>query len=333
MQNIDIFENSILCGIHGETIIGSLDFSFLETMNELYHTIEWNRVNYLDNMVLDSYASATIEGAVTTLERTRQLINSKGIPKNKSERMVLNTLSASEWIKDKKLTIDTMLELWNKVVDGVCENENQRGDRFRTGMVYVGSSSRIVHISQKPEKIEENMEMLFQFLHNNKKIETAFLAHFYFVYIHPFCDGNGRTARILMSKILYDAGYQNAFSIPFSNMIMNNLSGYYKSLQLSEIVYENKLDVSSFLLYLSNVMLKTLTLLQQDGGKISELEAQVFNFISKHAGAVLTAKKCADKFELSLSEVTTVLETMVTRGTLERYTANGVNYYTKSLIK
>ena len=54
---------------------------------------------------------------------------------------------------------------------------------------------------QKPENIEENMEILFRYLSNNKNIETAFFAHFYFVYIHPFCDGNGRTARILMSKI------------------------------------------------------------------------------------------------------------------------------------
>ena len=38
-------------------------------------------------------------------------------------------------------------------------------------------------------------------------LELAALAHYKFVYIHPFYDGNGRVSRLLMNLVLLQAGY------------------------------------------------------------------------------------------------------------------------------
>ena len=52
----------------------------------------------------------------------------------------------------------------------------------------------------------------------------SFAAHFYFVYLHPFCDGNGRCARILNASQLYHGGYQKMKTLPLASaMILQGL--------------------------------------------------------------------------------------------------------------
>ena len=53
----------------------------------------------------------------------------------------------------------------------------------------------------------------------------SFAAHFYFVYVHPFCDGNGRTARVINVSSLYHAGWKKMKRLPLSNAINNELNG------------------------------------------------------------------------------------------------------------
>lgn len=69
----------------------------------------------------------------------------------------------------------------------------------------------------------------------NALIHT-FAAHFYFVYVYPFCDGNGRAARIMNASYLYHSGYKKMKSLPLANAIKNQLNGYYTSLTDSETI-------------------------------------------------------------------------------------------------
>ena len=47
------------------------------------------------------------------------------------------------------------------------------------------------------------MEQWFRFREQDQSLIVSFAAHFYFVYVHPFCDGNGRTSRIINASSLY----------------------------------------------------------------------------------------------------------------------------------
>ena len=60
-----------------------------------------------------------------------------------------------------------------------------------------------------PIKVPELMEEFIEWLHETKEhpIKIATDAHFKLVSIHPFVDGNGRTARLLMNLILISYGY------------------------------------------------------------------------------------------------------------------------------
>lgn len=78
-------------------------------------------------------------------------------------------------------------------------------------------------------------------------IEFAALAHYKLVYIHPFYDGNGRTARLLMNLILMQAGFP-----PVSVKIEDRLK-YYETLETA-----NKGDVRPFIRFISDCTERTL---------------------------------------------------------------------------
>lgn len=74
------------------------------------------------------------------------------------------------------------------------------------------------HAVTKPEKIQEEMEKLFLWVDENRDnyhpVEFAAQLHKKFVFIHPFVDGNGRIARLLMNVALIQDGYMIAVIPP-----------------------------------------------------------------------------------------------------------------------
>lgn len=75
-------------------------------------------------------------------------------------------------------------------MDGVCENEEHRGKLYRDGMVYVGSGERVIHVPAQAEQLPELMAQWFSYreVGVSDLLIRSFVAHFYFVYLHPFCD-------------------------------------------------------------------------------------------------------------------------------------------------
>lgn len=76
-------------------------------------------------------------------------------------------------------------------------------------------------------------------------IIEAIVAHVYIAWIHPFCDGNGRTARLTEFYILLRAGLPNICSHILSNFYNSTRSRYYQEI----IVATRKRDLSSFIAY------------------------------------------------------------------------------------
>ncbi|WP_339123485.1 Fic family protein [Fusobacterium nucleatum] len=106
------------------------------------------------------------------------------------------------------------------------------GKYFRKDTVkIINSVGKTIHIGiDGEEAIEKNMEDLIQFM-NRKDIPflvKASISHFFFEYIHPFYDGNGRFGRYLLSLYLArKLDVLTAFSVSYS--ISKNLDDYYKS--------------------------------------------------------------------------------------------------------
>ncbi|RLA82953.1 MAG: hypothetical protein DRG78_05790 [Epsilonproteobacteria bacterium] len=86
----------------------------------------------------------------------------------------------------------------------------------------VRKSDGTIYNFTEPLKVNDEMNDFITWLQNNKEdldpIKLATQAHLKFVTIHPFVDGNGRTARLLMNLILIQNGYPPAV-IKVSNRV------------------------------------------------------------------------------------------------------------------
>ncbi len=76
---------------------------------------------------------------------------------------------------------------------------------YRNQPVYIRKS---MHVAPRQEAVRDLMPALFSFLKDEKDSAVkAVLGHFFFVYIHPYVDGNGRIGRFLMNVMLASGGY------------------------------------------------------------------------------------------------------------------------------
>lgn len=242
-----------LPGIHNEPL-------YLTGISQLKQRAAELRVMYdqlpkrrgvTDYILLDAHSSATIEGARTTVEKVKESFQSSV---TKDDRMVVNTVRGSNYAYGREITRKNLRTLWEKVTDGVCENKHLDGTLYRSGMVEIGNAGETIHTPAPVEKLPEMMEQWFCYREQDSSLIGSFVAHFYFVYLHPFCDGNGRTARIINASSLYHAGWDKMKSLPLSSAINKNIHGYYRSLKDSQIPLKEEngywLDLSPFVSYM-----------------------------------------------------------------------------------
>ena len=183
-----------------------------------------------------TYNSNGIEGNSLTLKETFWVIQEgltiKGKPL-KDHLEAKNHKEALDFLyelidKDKKNTISEHLikELHHLVVQ---DSQRRIAGQYRDGDVYISGSDHRppIHIDV-PIKMRE---LLVWLIENKKKhhiIELAALFHHQFVNIHPFWDGNGRTARLIMNVLILGAGY------PLGIILKNDRKRYYRVLQLAD---------------------------------------------------------------------------------------------------
>ena len=130
------------------------------------------------------------------------------------------------------------LSSFRKIYDEMFEDFEKSGNYKLDGKYFrkdtvkvINGLGKTIHIGINGEEaIEKNIENLIQFM-NKKDISflvKASISHFFFEYIHPFYDGNGRFGRYLLSLYLArKLDILTAFSVSYS--ISKNLDDYYKS--------------------------------------------------------------------------------------------------------
>lgn len=316
-----------LPGIHGERLFLTNVSGLRKRAAELtgiYESLP-DHHGVQDTILLDAWSSATIEGARTTVAQVKESLSN---PRTKDDRMVVNAMIAGKYAYEHPITGGNIRKLWEMVADGVCENVEQKGKLYRDGMVYIGSASRIVHIPAAAEQLPQLMEHYFTFCQGDEPelLIRSFAAHFYFAYVHPFCDGNGRTARILNASQLYHGGYRKMKSLPLSNAINNQLSGYYGSLSDSEAVLTDEdgtwLDISVFVSFMLDAFERCLIDAALSENTLTESESCLLQRMNRvGVNAEITVKKAEVILERSESATRAVLKGLVQKGYLTEDTA------------
>jgi len=167
-------------------------------------------------MVEWTYNSNAIEGNTLTLKETELVIN-RGLTigkKSLSEHFeAINHKEGIQYLYDfikkkKELSEDTILALHKIILKNIDDTE---AGHYRTSNVMITGA---VHIPPSAVKIKKLMGEFFEWYYKSKKklsvAELAAWVHYKIVHIHPFIDGNGRTARLLMNLILIQNGYPPA---------------------------------------------------------------------------------------------------------------------------
>lgn len=183
-----------------------------------------------------TYNSNAIEGNQLTLKETFLVINEGITIKGKSLKDHLEAKDHYEAIDylyeliqhDKRQTISelTIRDLQKLVVK---ETDANAAGCYRTGNVIITGSK---HIPIDASEVPAKMRGLIVW-HNREKehlhpIELAAIFHHKLVNIHPFFDGNGRTARLLMNLILMQQGY------PLVMILKNDRKQYYQALEKAD---------------------------------------------------------------------------------------------------
>ena len=76
---------------------------------------------------------------------------------------------------------------------------------WRNDQVFIQGA---LHVPLSKEAVRDCMPVLFELIETEPHpAARAILGHFFFVYIHPYMDGNGRLARFLMNAMLVTGGY------------------------------------------------------------------------------------------------------------------------------
>ncbi|MFC1496196.1 Fic family protein [Candidatus Margulisiibacteriota bacterium] len=188
-----------------------------------YFTVEW------------TYNSNAIEGNTMTLQETSLILKEGLTISGKSMREhleVTNHKNAIDFLNEllkkvEPITQRDILEIHKLILEGI---NNKYAGRLRDVEVFISGSP---HKPPLPQAVEGMMLEFSKWMveqQEKKKLHPVRFAaqsHFKLVDIHPFIDGNGRTARLLMNLILMKYGYP----IAVFECETDKRKAYYKSLQ------------------------------------------------------------------------------------------------------
>jgi Fic family protein len=166
-----------------------------------------------------TYNSTAIEGNTFSFQETK-IVLLEGITiggKSIREHLeIINHQEAIDYIealshkKASELTKSDLFNIHSIILHGI---DLKNAGKYRNVPVYVNLKDGKKHIFCDPLKIVDEMDLFFEWLFSEKKehpVITAAEAHTRLVSIHPFIDGNGRTARLIMNLILIQNGYTPA---------------------------------------------------------------------------------------------------------------------------
>ena len=200
-----------------ETKKSTINFDSIDVENNKYKEVKLNELLSKqlkkDLNIKWTYNSTGIEGKSYTLNQTRILL-AEGITIG-GKRLVehLEIIGHSEAIEYLEDIIENNVELTEREIKNIHslvtkDIENVNSGAYRNNAVYISGSK---HIPPQPYLVSEKMEELMLWYNNESKnihpIERAAILHGEFVSIHPFIDGNGRTARLLLNFELMKNNY------------------------------------------------------------------------------------------------------------------------------
>ncbi|MEK6726234.1 MAG: Fic family protein [Deltaproteobacteria bacterium] len=289
-------------------------------LDNAYLVPKWEVALRREALIKNAHASTAIEGNPLSLEQVSELAMGRDImATRKAKAEVLNYLKLLEDLpkltEDKKITEKVILKIHKLITKDVLESPTDSGV-YRKRQVIIGNrlTGAVTFRPPDTEKVPVLMRGFVAWLNSRDASETnpvlaAGIGHYEFVRIHPFIDGNGRTARSLASLILYLRGFDTKRFFALDDYYDSDRQSYYKALQS---VDSKTVDITEWLEYftygvalqIEKVKERVLSLSsdlkrKQLKGQVALTERQmkIVERINNHG--YITNKEIREMFELS----------------------------------
>lgn len=324
---------------------GTISFNnFLSEKNKHYYL--------LSSIMEEAIASSQMEGASTTRKVAKEMLRKQAKPKDESQQMILNNYNTIRYLsehKNEELTPELLLEIHRQITEKTLDNSNDEG-RFRTDnniFVVNGITGEIAHEPPPCSVITKTIKQLCKFANEDSTfihpIIKAIIIHFTISYLHPFVDGNGRTARSLFYWYMLKKGYWLTEYLSISRIIYKSKVQYEKAFLYTEhddfdlgyfVQYNLKVLTQAFKelqIYLERKTQENNALIEYRTPGLNERQIQIIKICQEKPSSMFTSKDLETRFNVSVKTLRSDLDGLVKAGLMETIAINKrLTGYTRS---
>lgn len=279
---------------------------------------------YLSSSLMEeAIYSSKMEGASTTRIVAKDMLRKKKSPQNKSQQMIVNNYNTIQYIvehKEQPLTEELLLTIHRLMTEKTLDNPEDAG-RFRTNDKVVVADmveGDIIYTPPSFQEIPEFVESLCNFFNNDNPrtfihpIIRGIIVHFMLAFMHPFVDGNGRTARALFYWYMLKEGYKLTEYMSISRVIAKSKANYEKAFRYVE---NDGNDVGYFVAYNLEALEKSFQQLRDYiqrkqrekraassfmmAGNINQRQALILQQLKEEPDTIFTVKDVQEQFSVS----------------------------------
>lgn len=308
-----------------------------------------NKEQYLvGSLMEEAIYSSQMEGAATTRKVAKEMLRKKMTPKDKSQQMIANNYQTIQFIvshKDALLTPELLLQIHQLMTEHTMQDPQEAGC-FRSNndvVVENGITHETVHTPPTFEEIPNFVEDLCRFFNEQDApqfihpIIRGIIIHFMVAYVHPFADGNGRTARALFYWYMLKQGYWLTEYLSISRVIAKSKKSYEKAFLYTE---SDGMDMGYFVAYNMRVLQQSFKQLQdyikrkQEEkraansflriGNINTRQAQIIKMFADDSNLVVTIADLQAKFLVSPTTAKADVVGLMNMGLLSEISFNKV---------
>ncbi len=299
----------------------------------------------------EAIASSIMEGAATTRLKAKEMLQKKISPRTRGEKMIVNNYNTIRYIiehKDLPASKEMLLEIHKLITRETLENAEDEG-RFRQNndvVVENGITHETIYTPPSFEEIDGLIESICTFF--NQSINKPFfihpvirgiILHFLIAFVHPFADGNGRTARAVFYWYMLHQGYWLTEYLSISSVIKESKHKYEDSFLYTEkddndlgyFIHYNlhAIDIAyrNLRKYIERKMGERQNLSEYLHFGINERQAQIIGWFKKTPNLTFSVKEIQTRLGIAFSTAKSDLDGLAEKGFLKVLAVNKVKHH------
>jgi len=288
--------------------------------------------------IRSTHYSTYIEGNRLTLKETEQAVTRKQVSFFGRERDVKEVrnywnalIKVEQWAESKTELTETLIKKIHAIAH---DGKPGKFTPYRGGQNVIkdSKSGRIIYMPPEAKDVPRLMKEMVSWVIRSEKEELAppiiaALAHYQFVTIHPYFDGNGRTARLLATYLIQKNGYGLHGLYSMEEHHAKELGKYYKALETHphHNYYEGRenADLTQWLDYFISMLLKAYEGVNNEMGKSikpGKFNSDLFRQLDRRAKIIIPL--FVDNDEITTGDIANILR--VSRRMAGNYAAGWV---------